>query len=351
MNWHLHDPGLWLTLGAWVAGAIGAWLVVRGVRGFRLGATACRACGYDVAGVVSGVCPECGREPGLDRRGSGRSKWVTLALAIIAIGSIATQWWWVSPLADRIWAGLPKRVLVESFNVEGLSWRVYTGRGERTEPKPAGQLWDQEARIHHPLLGWIAVNPPGQSVSLPNGVEGLDPLDVTGDGVAEQFLGAGSWEIRSCRTLYVINRASADWPVVAIEGERSLPTLDDVDGDGVPEIVVEEGAFAEWDEAFGDSRVPRVILTMRAGSLRPLTSAMRRPRRESLEKPGDQSLWSFILELMYEGNEKRAWEYFDRVWPSVDGDVKRQARAKFLEQLESSKWWPMIREAYQAEAR
>jgi ribosomal protein L37E len=346
VSWHLHDPGLWLTLGAWVAGAIGAWLVVRGVRGIRLGVTACRSCGYDTSGVVADKCPECGKYP---KQGQVRrwAFWSWLAGAVAMVGLSAAQKWWVGPLADVIWAGLPRRVLVESFNVEGLSWRVYTGRGERTEPKTAGQLWDQEARIHHPLLGWVTVNLPEEYTSLPDG----DPVDVTGDGVAEQFVRTWSGGIRCCQTLYVINRASADWAVVAIEGERSPPTFVDVDGDSVPEIQVEEWAFVEWEATFGESRVPQVILTMQDGALRPLTSAMRRPRRESLTRPEDQSVWSFVLELMYEGNEKQAWEYFDRVWPSVDADAKQQARATFLGQLESSKWWPMLRDAYAAEGR
>ncbi|XVJ58857.1 MAG: hypothetical protein HEQ23_05435 [Tepidisphaera sp.] len=364
MSWHLHDPGLWLTLGAWVAGAIGAWLVVRGVRGIRLGVTACRSCGYDVTGVVSGVCPECGREPGLARRGRCRTRWLALSLGVVAVGVCVAQRRWVNPLADKIWANFPPRVLVESYTEEGLDWRVYQARGERTEPWPEAMVWDTVAFIRHAELGWVQVNLPEEFVHFGGGGAFTDPTDLNGDGAPEQFLSTWSGGPHCCFTFYIIDSAARTSPITVVEGEHSSPILEDVDHDGVAEIVIDDWSLAYWNWSYAGSPAPRVVLTMRSGVLRPLISAMRKPKREVMDDtegvtPGsgeeppqseEAPYWSLMLDLMYEGNEDQAWEYLDRIWPG-DSKAKRQFRTEFLEQLESSKWWPMIRAGYAAEAR
>lgn len=50
---------LWMPLGS--ALALTAWAWSRG-RAYGIGM--CAACGYDLNGVASGVCPECGQEEG-----------------------------------------------------------------------------------------------------------------------------------------------------------------------------------------------------------------------------------------------------------------------------------------------
>jgi hypothetical protein len=65
---------------------------------------------------------------------------------------------------------------------------------------------------------------------------------------------------------------------------------------------------------------------------------------------------------MYQGNEEAAWRFFDLAWPAStsspnpegmnDGKRidKETFRAQFIEHLNSSKWWPLIKAEYEREA-
>ena len=63
------EPAGWLVTSGGFALATLGWLQMRrwGARNVRLALGQCLACGYDLTGNVSGVCPECGTPAAGDR--------------------------------------------------------------------------------------------------------------------------------------------------------------------------------------------------------------------------------------------------------------------------------------------
>jgi hypothetical protein len=54
-------------------------------------------------------------------------------------------------------------------------------------------------------------------------------------------------------------------------------------------------------------------------------------------------LWSTMLDLIYTGNEKAAWDFFEKAWPKPRNG-KQSSLREFQEVLFSSQYWPQIRE-------
>lgn len=191
-----------------------------------------------------------------------------------------------------------------------------------------------------------------------------EPCDLDGDGVPEHFVGTWSGGNGCCRSLFIVNLASAERPIVEVQGELAGVGCEDVDGDGVNEITLYDWAFGWGLSPSGAPEPPLIILTLRDGVLCPDVVAMRRPPRSSdeldsmveltesgeIQRESKRLLEFQLIGLIYSGNEKLSWEWFDRTWPGQSIE-KAEFRRWFLEQLEQSKWWPMIREGYRAETR
>jgi len=49
-----------------------------------------------------------------------------------------------------------------------------------------------------------------------------------------------------------------------------------------------------------------------------------------------------MLDLIYTGNEKAAWDFFEKAWPKPRNG-KQSSLREFQEVLFSSQYWPQIR--------
>lgn len=359
MSWNFWgDPATWLWGGVWVALAVGVWVVVKGVRGFRLPSTACGACGYDLVGTVNQPCPECGgrRDRATVSRGQ-RRRWgqVGIGLGAIAVASMSRMW--VDPAADWIWwRVLPAGVYMGEYEAGGLRWRWWAMREGRESPR---ELWDYFGERHevlHPLAGWTFVSEGGLGLDLFTPTNG-ESTDFDGDGVDETIVHDLGGE-EECRT-FVINSRLREHPVAELEcrpwsGAKPYPR--DVDGDGITELIVPDSTFVGWSSngelaAWSSTGVP-VVLGWTGSRFEVKVSLMRGAAMGSGMAPLDRRrgtephlFWDVMLDMMYSGNEADAWAYFDRVWPDTRPG-KAKFKREFLERLETSPSWPKIREAY-----
>lgn len=357
LGFEWHDPALWLCLAAWGLVAAGVAMVARFVWVYRMPGKACRRCGYDLSGS-SGVCPECGSSAGPRRRGRRRvSEMVVLAALLLA--PALSQRWWRDPAADWMWNHFPPQT-VEVREVDGLEWRIIRARGPRGLPRTA--WWGDTWQVKHPSQGWI-----GPADTLQDDTVGgvyLDgdlssspqpPRDVTGDGVPEHFVESYSGGAHCCSTFYVVNVALGEPAITRIDGSHSGCGVEDVDRDGVFEIVTADRSFAYWKVSYVESPAPRVVLTMRGGRLTMKVSAMRAPApsdealrqllqdaKETAMEGGTVVFWGQMLDLLYSDNAASAWRLLELAVPN--SEARAGFRAEFEEVLEGSPWWKMYQD-------
>lgn len=131
----------------------------------------------------------------------------------------------------------------------------------------------------------------------------------------------------------------------------------DVNNDGIDELAGYDSTFDYWNASYADSQAPEIILSFNPGkkSFDLNTSLMKKPapsqeelreKFEEIESDKDMNsrgniegfpspMWGYILDLIYSGNEKSAWEFFDLAWPkSKQG--KDDFQKEFQNQLEKS---------------
>ena len=138
----------------------------------------------------------------------------------------------------------------------------------------------------------------------------------------------------------------------------------DINNDGVSELVGNDSTFNYWNASYADSQAPEIILSFnpKKRSFDLNISLMKKPApsKEDLGKEIEKNkndkelnnrgnvesfpspLWGYMLDLIYSGNEKSAWEFFDLAWPeNVTG--KEDFKVEFQKQLEKSPYIEEIR--------
>ena len=190
--------------------------------------------------------------------------------------------------------------------------------------------------------------------------------DKTGDGTPDIAVRYYSGGAHCCTSLHFFELGK--------EGVRAVNIIYGGDSDVIalkknPQggLVLQTGdsTFAYWMTSFAGSPIPTVLLTFRDGQFRPDAKLMKKAapsatllkqkaakaKKEFNLEPyegsenGDflDAFWGEMLDLMYSGNEKSAWEYLDLVWdPRKEG--KERFKADFLKQLNQSKFWQMLQE-------
>jgi hypothetical protein len=177
--------------------------------------------------------------------------------------------------------------------------------------------------------------------------------DVTGDRVPDVVVQAFSGGMHCCTQATILSLGAQIATVATIEGADGDVELDDVDGDGIPEVKVGDWRFAYWREyAFVETQVPEVILRYDHGAYRPACDLMKEPPpdRAALERKartltdgwlsGDPpaEFYGYILDLVYAGNADLAWRWADRAWPpGIPG--KTEYLTDFKDRLQGSACW------------
>lgn len=334
-----------------VAGFVGVRRLIRMLRTQH-----CPWCGYDLRGLASGVCPECGPRP---RPGRWRAAgWLAVAPVLVAMLPLwlmwprpfRMAWWWVRYPTWRVTGTTDFGRLVLRFEQGGrpdnetqvqyealLDGRVF--RQSRGYFMGIGSVWDQKTA--------------GYSI---------DPaVDLNRDGVPEIILRESSGGTHCCHTAYVYD-TSGSTPVLlaTVAGEHSPPSFEDLDRDGVAEAIVQDWTW-DYFYSFAEAPAPRVILRWTGAEFVVAPNLMR------TETPDEKTLAGYddelkaaknylsvpppmlhrMLELMYTGHGAAAWRLFDRVYPQPTREQEEWLE-KFRRSLEASPYWPSLHAAWGA---
>jgi hypothetical protein len=187
--------------------------------------------------------------------------------------------------------------------------------------------------------------------------------DITGDGTPKIALtddigrqGGGELLVFEC--------AGQCRLIADVESLGTFPTLKDLDGDGIPELIVSDNEFYHWPICMDGEPMPEVILRWRGGKYvaakdlmykpAPVADELRAKAEELRASPAWESgsvpegVWTNALALMYEGHEALGWAFVESAWkpgfPGKGDSSKEQIIDYYLRgKLESSIYWRNIK--------
>jgi hypothetical protein len=340
----------WLS---WITAAVlcapGMMLVHRALAGDRAcGRRRCPKCWYQMTGVPSLRCPECGREAtdenDLHRR---RRRW-RLAATGFVIAAAVPGWKLGNVAIDQGWyyALLPKWVVEDELFIG--RFRVTTDRTRNPH------AWLQSrARITLDYSVVLELTAPRWSVGSGHWAEPRQVIgrgeDLTGNGIPDVILQSHSGGNGCYDKSYLIELDENEAP----GGLRVLAAVDycgdfeDRTADGLVEFVAHDRTFeCRWTSC-ANSPAPEVILSFRGGMLLLDLELMRRPPLTAAEVDqriagfrNDRDGWDgrfaalldVVLYLIYSGNPEQGWHLLRERWPTAPGQIT-------LEQFE-----PQLRE-------
>ncbi len=198
-------------------------------------------------------------------------------------------------------------------------------------------------------------------------------LPIAGTSLTKQHrseLVVEDWDggAHCCNTLYIIALDDCPHLIQKLELEHSsLPIFQDLNGDGIPEIVIEDWTFAYWKVPFAQSPSPEVILSYngkkwtfdRKLNKRPPPSKttlfkLKRAVIQNFRKvPHDPAfgdtedtgapvrLWEEMLKLIYSGNAPVAFHLVDTTWPTTNYS-KRKFLRQFCSELSGSPFFSQL---------
>jgi len=177
--------------------------------------------------------------------------------------------------------------------------------------------------------------------------------DVNGDRIPDVVVRQYTGGMHCCSQATVLGLGPTLLNYGTIDGADGDIEFDDIDGDGVMEVKVNDFRFAYWrDYAFVETQAPEVILRFRNGGYQPACDLMAEdaPDTETLNRKAREltdgwhagnppaEFWGYAVDLIYGGQAELAWRWLDRSWP---GDVggKNDFLKELREQLRGSPCW------------
>lgn len=189
--------------------------------------------------------------------------------------------------------------------------------------------------------------------------------DITGDGEPDLVISEWTGGANCCLTLHIFEigpkfRKIAD--LDAAFGDQGPHFVKLAEGRGL-QVQLYDWTFANWHSDFADSPAPKVILEYQHGAYQVAPDLMRTPtvdmkdlaakaesiRTDSKRLPAGSwpdadlppQLWGTMLDLIYSGHSKDAWQFLETVWPKqIRG--RDTFRRDFNRQLEQSPYWKSV---------
>lgn len=367
-------PLLFPVAGAGVGVIIAARAMFRG----RSAERRCPGCAYDMQGLATFTCPECGRTAKSElRMHRGKRKWWMLAPAAVLVAPLVllqspkATLWLVNTLT-------PERKLEQRLRLDATTVSLYGPydlpvwlddwlRHFDVEYEPKTFEHRAVVKAHHREL--IAIN--DHSIELGCNFHERDDLgdgsginqDLNGDGIPDLVISTHSGGAHCCRTYYFISLGQEPRLIGTLEGLHGtgmrIPPSGEP-GAGSLQIDQPDWTFAYWHECFAGSPAPDVVLELTPEGLRLASERMLRPAPTPVElvatavRQRDQfikdekinsDLWRTMLDLMYSGHEREAWAHFDTAWPETFPG-KEEFRAEFVAELNKSPYWPLVKAAF-----
>lgn len=183
--------------------------------------------------------------------------------------------------------------------------------------------------------------------------------DKTGDGIpdlAVQFYSGGA---HCCFDMHFYEFGKDEVrKLKTIEGRDSAVLAIGRQKNGGLILETGDSNFAYWHTSFAGSPIPTVLLTYQNGEFRPDVRLMKKPapslavlKRKAAKVKMDlepytddengyflEAFWGEMLDLMYSGNERSAWQFFDLVWDSRK-QGKEKFKQNFTKKLNESEYW------------
>lgn len=288
---------------------------------------------------------------------------------LVAFGPRGSGFWRPGPLVDSATFG-DYAVRIYCRHDENLLERICsimpTPLSDLQYQVPGMKEWNGVEVLKHGRRVYSQYgNPTPSGMQIAQfGMKCVAGLDITGDGVAKLALleeigrqGGGSLELFACGKEFS--------RLASIESWGKYPELKDLDGDGIPELIVSDNAFYHWPICMDGEPMPEVILRWQNGRYLPAADLMAKPapRQAKLEalaasiREGSEwdvnscyvpeALWTNAVALMYSGHEQLGWKFVDLAWRAgfpgkgftKDDLIGNGLRAR----LEDSIYWPNLR--------
>jgi len=185
--------------------------------------------------------------------------------------------------------------------------------------------------------------------------------DMTGNGVPDLVVSQskGSAHADSLYLVFELD-GSAVKKIDVIDGLLGA-TFEDLNNDGTREIKGVDGSYSYFLDSYAASPRPSVVLSFNRARAKfvPDKKLMSKPAlsddqldelglkykndpRWSKEFRPPSELFDTMLELMYSGNEKQAWELFDASWSDISKIPKQECKEALEENLRKSPFYPVI---------
>ncbi len=188
--------------------------------------------------------------------------------------------------------------------------------------------------------------------------------DITGDGqpdlVVSEWLGGAN----CCLTLHIFEIGTRFRKIADIDAEFGDQGPHFVHFDKLPglQIQIYDWTFANWHADFADSPAPKVILQYQHGAYGVAPDLMRTAAVDTKDLAAKAAkvkvdakdlhgawpdadvppeLWGTMLDLIYSGHGKTAWQFLDMAWPQQVGGKPAFIR-DFNKQLKTSPYWKSI---------
>jgi hypothetical protein len=173
--------------------------------------------------------------------------------------------------------------------------------------------------------------------------------DLNGDGVPELVVFAYAGGAHCCYTVHVVECSSP---------ARVVATIDAMNGMGFErgeggEVLfnISDQSFDYWRTSHAGSPFPSVYYRLKNHRLeialekmiKPITGSPDLSEGSGAGSPGSArqlspAMWGYMLDLLYSGNEDACWMYFDEAWPEGLAG-KEEFKADFLKTLSNSRQW------------
>jgi len=180
--------------------------------------------------------------------------------------------------------------------------------------------------------------------------------DITGDGDPNLIIREWTGGVHCCFIYHIFILEPTFRYIQGIElkhgGGDGFINLDD---DPALELVIVDWTFAYWNSSFNTSPAPKVILKYNGSIYEISHELMRKPFKNGnylVDKSkliraykfwGEHNippyqLWTFMLDLIYSGNMKKAIELLNLSWPKKIGG-KDKFLTDFMNELATSPYW------------
>ncbi len=219
------------------------------------------------------------------------------------------------------------------------------------------EVWVEKRRLYRIFTaGEFLIGKLHESNTPPKLIELGNP--IIGRGVPIMVVSEWTGGAHCCYTAHLYSMERRVLKLFSIEGQHSPLEFQDLDGDGVLEVIKRDWTFAYWKAGFAQSPAPKVILWFAQGGYQLASNLMRRPpappaelaaRAKSLQERSEwqsglppAEVWGVMLDLIYTGNARQAWEFLDQAWRGEAAD-KAEFLGEFRARLATSPYWPQIK--------